>query len=240
MALNEKLGEAEEEFDPDPEEFEFPAEVENRQPRVVEPVVVPAPPRRHDPVAIDFPTAELARNDSQPVGSDDWAILPEGTPISIRLDEEISTEFSRPGDTYRATLDEDLVVGGRIVVPRGTVMLGEIKSVSEPGKVKGRASITFALLSFRLGEQEYALRTSEVTMEAEANKGRDAAKVGAASAIGAVLGGIFGGKKGAAIGAATGAGAGTAGVLLSKGQHIRIEKERLFSFRLEEDVELSL
>ena len=48
----------------------------------------------------------------------------------------------------------------------------------------------------------------------------------------------MGGGKGAAVGAASGAGAGTAGVLLSRGRDVELKKERLISFRLEEDLKI--
>jgi hypothetical protein len=96
-----------------------------------------------------------------------------------------------------------------------------------------------ALDSIQIGEYEYPILTNEIEFEAEATKGSDAKAVGISAGIGAALGALFGGKKGAAVGAAGGAGAGTAGVLLSRGREIELEKERLLSFRLEKDLELN-
>ena len=59
----------------------------------------------------------------------------------------------------------------------------------------------------------------------------DAAKVGAASGIGAIIGAIAGGGKGAAIGAIIGGGAGTAGVMTQRGKDIRLERGQHLKIR---------
>jgi len=50
----------------------------------------------------------------------------------------------------------------------------------------------------------------------------DATKIGVGAGAGAAIGAILGGKKGAAEGAAVGGGAGTAVVLASKGDEVRL------------------
>jgi len=85
-------------------------------------------------------------------------------------------------------------------------------------------------------ERAYALETNVVTLEAESTAGSDAKKVGTATAVGTALGAILGGRRGAAVGAAAGAGAGAGEVLLTRGRHVELSRERLFSFRLERDL----
>ena len=63
----------------------------------------------------------------------------------------------------------------------------------------------------------------------------DAAKVGAASGIGAIIGAIAGGGKGAAIGAIIGGGAGTAGVMTQRGKDIRLERGQHLKIRTATD-----
>jgi hypothetical protein len=168
------------------------------------------------------------------------SLLPEGTVLEIRLAEDISTRQNKTGDTFSVLLERDLEVNGEVLLNKGSILIGTIEEATAPGRVKGRAELSFSLSGISFDGQEYPIRTNTITMEAENTKGRDVATVGATTAIGAVLGGIFGGGKGAAIGGAAGAGAGAGGVLLGRGKHVELEKERLFSFRLEEAVELSL
>jgi hypothetical protein len=63
----------------------------------------------------------------------------------------------------------------------------------------------------------------------------DAAKVGAASGIGAIIGAIAGGGKGAAIGAIIGGGAGTAGVMTQRGHDLRLEQGQQMRIRVSTD-----
>jgi hypothetical protein len=63
----------------------------------------------------------------------------------------------------------------------------------------------------------------------------DAAKVGAASGIGAIIGVIAGGGKGAAIGAIIGGGAGAAGVMTQRGKDIRLEHGQHLKIRTSTD-----
>jgi hypothetical protein len=166
--------------------------------------------------------------------------LPAGSVIEIRTVEMISSKSNQSGDTFGATLTQDLSVDGEVLFRRGSEIKGRLLEVLRPGKVKGRSSVTFDLVEIRGLETGHSLVTNPITIEAESSKGKDAAKVGAATAIGAVLGAVFGGKKGAAIGGATGGGAGAASVLLSRGKEVEIPAERLFSFRLEEDIEVQV
>lgn len=231
-----------------------PLTQEEQQAQPVEPVVVasnppavvvpPSPPRwgadeRDDSVAEpDRPVLQPEVETRAPIAESKPAdvFVPPGTIFDVRLAERLSTRINQSGDTFRVLLDQDLRVGDRIVIPKGTEMTGELVEVVEPGKVKGRAKLSFRLVEVELGNDRFKLETNTVEVEAAGTKGKDLAKVGTSAAIGAALGAIFGGKRGAVVGGTTGAGTGTAGVLLSKGDDLDLERERLFSFRLENDL----
>jgi hypothetical protein len=70
------------------------------------------------------------------------------------------------------------------------------------------------------------------------NKERDAAIIAGGAGVGAAIGAITGGKKGAAIGAILGGGGGTATVLATPGQSMKIEPETKVNFVLDDDVRL--
>ncbi len=176
----------------------------------------------------------MARDVAAPAVSEPQR-LAEGTVIEVRLAENLGTETHRVGDHFRAILDRDIETESGRVIPKGSEVEGTILESIEPGRVKGRASLTFALSRLLVGDEVIPLETNPITMEAESTKGEDLKKVGIGAAVGTALGAIFGGKKGAAVGGASGAGAGTAGVLLSRGNPVKIDKERLFSFRLEKE-----
>ncbi len=162
-------------------------------------------------------------------------LIPAGTGFPARLTERLTSKTARPGDRFQALLDQDLMAGGRVVVPRGSRLVGVVENTLKGGRVKGRASLTVVLAELQVGDGRYELTTNDVTIEAGASKKKDAKTVGVAAGIGALLGAVFGGKSGAAVGATVGGAAGGARVLTSRGEAAIIEKEQLLTFRLEED-----
>jgi hypothetical protein len=52
--------------------------------------------------------------------------LQPGTSVAIRLEESVSTERNRSGDTFRARLDSPLIVNGFVLADRGARVLGQI------------------------------------------------------------------------------------------------------------------
>lgn len=222
-------------------EAEVPETARPNSPQQVEEspavLVAPSPPRRVPSGTPAGPGPVVVAENRTDFAT---VMLPAGSVVEIRTVERISSKSNLSGDLFEATLVEPLVVDGKTLFGRGSEVHGHLVEVLRPGKVKGRGSVTFALREIRREDTNYTLETNRITIEAESTKGKDAAKVGAASAIGAVLGAVFGGKKGAAIGGATAGGAGAAGVLLSRGKDVEIPAERLFSFRLEKDIEIRI
>jgi len=163
-------------------------------------------------------------------------VIQEGTTLQVRLTQPLSTAKNRQGERFEVTLDSDVEVDGNVVVPRGSTVAGRLTEVDPSGRVKGRARMTLALSDLEVRGQSYPIRTNTVSLEAEATKGKDTAKIGGGAALGAIIGAIAGGGKGAAIGAAAGAGAGAATVLVTKGKDLELEAEQRFAFRLEQDL----
>jgi hypothetical protein len=76
-------------------------------------------------------TAELRSDTGGPS-----AAIPGGSVISVRLDEGISPDASKPGASFDATLDQPLLVDGRTLAPAGTkATVGVIRDVGTPGFV---------------------------------------------------------------------------------------------------------
>jgi hypothetical protein len=169
-----------------------------------------------------------------------YATLSAGTVIPVRLQDSLDTAVNKTGDTFRAVVDEDLLSGNRVVVPRGSVVEGKLTSVERSGRVKGRAAMSMQLVSMQVDGRTYPLQTEILSFEAEATKSEDATKVGVASGIGAAIGAIAGGGKGAAIGAAVGAGAGGATVAATRGKELQYSPEQQFQFALNEAVQIRI
>ncbi len=156
-----------------------------------------------------------------------------GTPISVRTLESISTKTAANGATFQATLDKPIEVDGYTVAPRGATVEGVVVDSDPGGRVKGVASIAVALRRIVLADgSSLAISTGNHVADARQTKGKDAAKIGIASGIGAAIGAIAGGGKGAAIGAGAGAAGGTGVVLATKGAAAVIPSESLLTFKL--------
>jgi len=159
--------------------------------------------------------------------------LREGTVLTIRTAELLSSERQQAGDTFTAALAEPLVVDGFVLAERGARVSGRVVEAAQAGKVRGTSRLSLELTQVTLSDgQKVALATDPFLREGESSKKSDAAKVGAGAAIGAALGGIFGGGKGAAIGGAAGAGAGGGAVVLTRGKPVEIASESRLPFRL--------
>ena len=162
--------------------------------------------------------------------------IPAGTRIAVRMIDSVDSNTNKAGDTFRASLEEDLTVDGNIVAPKGADVTGRLAEVKEAGRMTGRSELKLELTQIIVNGQTYALTTGEYEL-AGASRGKDTAvKVGAGAAIGAVVGAIAGGGKGAAIGAGVGAGAGTAIQVLTRGEQVKVPSETMLEFTLEQDL----
>lgn len=162
--------------------------------------------------------------------------VPAGTRIAVRMIDSVDSDSNKAGDTFRASLEEDLVVDGNVVAPKGADVTGRLAEVKEAGRMTGRSELKLELTQIVVNGQTYALKTGEYEL-AGASRGKDTAmKVGAGAAIGAVVGAIAGGGKGAAIGAGVGAGAGTAIQVLTRGEQVRVPSETMLEFTLEQEL----
>jgi hypothetical protein len=205
--------------------------------------------------AADNATAPPVNNDSnnEPAPNADATVAPNGslaiprnTILALELITPVSTDVSQRGDRIQAKVIEPAQYAGYIVD-------GRIAALKRPGKVKGVAELQLAFEQIRSTDNRTAQLHAELIevspmggdyepqVDTEGGvKGRDstkddAAKVGAASGIGAIIGAIAGGGKGAAIGAIIGGGAGTAGVMTQRGKDIRLERGQHMKIRTSTD-----
>ncbi|HET9710410.1 MAG TPA: hypothetical protein VFP64_00965 [Pyrinomonadaceae bacterium] len=203
-------------------------------------------------VNINTPTNTNAPADTNPPADATAPVAPSGslaiprnTVLALELLTPLSTDASQRGDRLQARVIEPAQYAGYIVD-------GRVAQVRRPGKVKGVAELQLAFDQIRTSDNRTAtlhaelievvpMGGEETTVDAEGGvKGRDstkddAAKVGAASGIGAIIGVIAGGGKGAAIGAMIGGGVGTAGVMTQRGKDIRLEQGQHLKIRTSTD-----
>jgi hypothetical protein len=165
-------------------------------------------------------------------------IVHAGTEIVVTADQPVSSKDSNSGDHFDASLAEPIVVGDRVVIPKGAVARGTVTEAKSAGRFKGNAEISVILSSLKVNGEEYKLRTTEVTESGKGRGKRTAEGAGGGAVVGGLIGALAGGGKGAAIGAGAGAGAGTAGTAMTGNRDITIGAETQLRFKLKEPLEV--
>jgi hypothetical protein len=137
-----------------------------------------------------------------------------GTVVMLAAGDTLTSRHNKRGETVVATATEDVQdARGRTVVPAGAVFSGTITDIAPAGSPGGEGRLVLSFNTVEFGGKTYAIaaRTDSVGsyMKGRGVTGGDAAKVGAATAVGAAAGAIIGKDvKGAVIGGAVGAAAG--------------------------------
>jgi len=67
--------------------------------------------------------------------------LPVGTAVKMKLETTISTETGRVGDPFSGRVTEDVVLGGKTVIPVGASIEGKVVHLSDPRRFKGKPTL---------------------------------------------------------------------------------------------------
>lgn len=164
-------------------------------------------------------------------------VVPAGTVVSVRLIDSIDSDASRVGETYRASLDQPVVVNGQTVAPAGSDATIQIVRIQQGGRITGNEDVTLALSSFTVNGRTFDVNTSNENVSSSSRGKQSAEVIGGGAALGAIIGAIAGGGKGAAIGAGAGGALG-AGTQVLRGQRVKVPSESRLSFTLTRDLVL--
>ncbi len=164
--------------------------------------------------------------------------LPEGTQIRVRLDQGLSSKDAQAGETFQATVADDVTVRGETVIAKGARADGTVVDAKALGRFKGGALLAVKLDRVHSRWGTYPVETATIS-KAEQGKGkRSAGFIGGGAGLGALIGGLAGGGKGAAIGALAGGGAGTAGTAFTGNKQIVLPAESILTFKLERPIRI--
>jgi hypothetical protein len=157
--------------------------------------------------------------------------VPSGTAVNVRLTQAIDVDATKAGQTFKAIVDDPVLVGGSIVIPRNASAVIQAVSVEQSGKMKGSDKISLKLNAIGFGGMVYEVTSAYVESKGKGEGRRTARKVGGGAGLGAIVGGIAGGGEGAAIGAAVGA-IGGAAVASGGEEHLKLAAETRLTFQL--------
>jgi hypothetical protein len=198
----------------------------------------PAPtPRRRDPAPAPA-AAEPAAPAPEPAPP--VRAVPAGSTLELALETALSTEESKVGDTFWATVTEDILgEQSEVLIPLGSRVRGRVVESMESPSSEQPAVLTLEIESVTLDGAVRPLRATVVDVEMEADTrdsdGRTAVKVGVGAAAGAALGRILGKDRGATVtGAVAGAAAGTAVALATRDGQATIAQGARLVIRLDD------
>jgi len=164
--------------------------------------------------------------------------LPAGTRLEVRLNNDLGSKISQPGESFNATVTQDVVVDGARVIPRGARAEGKVIDAKPLGHFKGGARLALRLQEVNTTAGSYPITTSTVERFLKGKGKRSAGLIGGGAGLGALIGGVTGGGKGAAIGAGVGAGAGTVGAAATGNKQIVMPAGTVLTFKLQRSVRL--
>ncbi len=176
----------------------------------------------------------LGRLESKPV------TVPEGTVLTVRLNQAVGSKISNSGDPFSASIVEPVQVGDKVVIPKGAEASGIITDAVPLGRFKGGAKLALTLNSVTINGTKHDIKTTGITESKKGKGKRTAGFIGGGAGAGALIGALAGGGKGAAIGAAAGAGAGTAGAAFTGNKNITLPAESSLSFKLTQPLEVKM
>lgn len=163
--------------------------------------------------------------------------VPSGSQIVVRLIDPVNSEHDRLGQTYRASIDQPVLVNGQEVIPRGADATATLIDLQQSGKIEGRTVLTLDLKTISVNGKTYNIVTTGVPEASKSRGARSAKVIGGAAALGAIIGAAAGGGRGAAIGAGSGAAAGTAAEVITSGQKVKIPAETRLTFTLQNPID---
>jgi hypothetical protein len=184
-----------------------PAAVERPSPREPEPATVPpVPPTPVEPV-VPEPVVP-----ARPALVE--VVVPSSSVVGLNVQTPLSSETARVEDRVEARVTRDVMADGRVAIPAGTRVIGDVTLVERGGKMKDKARLGIRFHTMVLADNtQIPFRTDAIYREGSSPGAEASRKIGGAAVGGAILGAILGGAKGAAIGGATGAAGGSAVVM---------------------------
>lgn len=173
---------------------------------------------------------------SQPQATRPAVILPAGTTIRVRTIDAIDADTSKTGMQFRASVDDPVMSGGAVAVPRGAPVVLVATKVEQGGSMKGADAIQLKLNSITIAGKPVPVVTTMTEQKAASEGKKTTRRTIGGAGLGAAIGAIAGGGEGAAIGALAGAAGGA--ILSAGGSHLKIPAETRLEFQLLTDVKI--
>jgi len=215
----------------------------------------PPPPPPTEPGELSRRPEPAASEPAAPPQSE--ILVPKGTRILLSLMNALSTKQSREGDRVYLQTAFPIALDNRIVIPKGSSVIGTLTHAKKPGRVSGKGELYIRFdsltlpngvtrdLRSRISNADASAKgevdRSEGKVTSESDKSGDARRIGETTSVGAGVGGLAGAASGHAgmgvgIGAAAGAAAGLASVFGSRGPDAVLRRGTTVEMMLDRDL----
>jgi hypothetical protein len=191
------------------------------------------------PESTDTPTFSTrvsagTANSSAPPATRTPQTIDAGSTVVVRMIDSVDSSRNKAGDTFRASLEEALVVNDTVVAPKGTDVFGHLVYAQEAGHIEGKSELRLALTGININNQVVPIVTGAYDVSGKSRGKNSAEKIGGGAILGSLIGAIAGGGKGAAIGAGVGAAGGTVVQVVTHGEEVHVPSETVLNFTLEQ------
>jgi hypothetical protein len=171
--------------------------------------------------------------------------ISEGTLLRVKMRDELSTATTTPGTKFTAEVMEAITNKGRVIIPIGSVLEGQVTEVHAGKRISGAAALHLEPKSVTLPDGTmYVIHAQlidttlnsftvdrEGTLKRRDQVKRDLAVAALATGGGAAAGAVIGGGVGALVGAGVGAGASTV-MWLKQERQANLSKDSRLVFSL--------
>jgi hypothetical protein len=121
----------------------------------------PPAPAQNNPAPADNNAAQApAPAQPEPAAPPQPIIVAAGTPLTIRITEELGSKASQTGQTFAATLDKDVIVDGQTAISSGANVVGTVVSAKPYGRFAGEASLVLRLTSVNINNTDQSIVTA--------------------------------------------------------------------------------
>jgi hypothetical protein len=183
-------------------------------------------------------------------------VVPAGTILRLSLQTPVSTKISEVGDPIRATLYDDLIIDGQLVLREGTLFLGRVTHVkpARRGQRQSELSLVFDRVRLSYGQEPATLTLaaiddwrSDTKIKSDDEGVARGGRSGSQTVENVYRGAHIGLAAGTAVGLITRSGRGAGiviastlggSVLLTKGSDIRLNPGTILRMKLEQPLQL--
>jgi hypothetical protein len=102
-----------------------------------------------------FPSAQEPQNSTEKPKT---VVLAEGTEVSLKMAQDISSRSAKPGEPVELTLADDLKVGDVIVAKAGERALGEVVQAKKPDFWGEAGEVSIRVHFLRVGNKKVEIR----------------------------------------------------------------------------------